>query len=47
MLQQGMDSLTVARIAGHSSLVMIQRVYSHLTPADDYAALMQVLRTES
>jgi integrase/recombinase XerD len=47
MLQQGMDSLTVARIASHSSLVMIQRVYSHLTPADDYAALMQVLRTDS
>jgi integrase/recombinase XerD len=46
MLQQGMDSLTVARIAGHSSLVMIQRVYSHLTPADDYAALMQLLRAE-
>jgi len=42
-LQRGMDSLLVAQILGHSSLRMIQQVYSHLTPADAYDALMRLL----
>jgi integrase/recombinase XerD len=32
MLQRGMNPLLVAQVLGHSSLVMIQRVYAHLTP---------------
>jgi integrase/recombinase XerD len=43
MLQQGMDSLLVARILGHNSLAMIQRVYAHLTPDDTYEALIKLL----
>jgi integrase/recombinase XerD len=42
-LTRGMNPLTLAQILGHSSLVMIQNVYSHLTPADSYDALLKVL----
>ena len=42
-LTQGMNPLTLAQILGHSSLVMIQTVYAHLTPADTYDALLTAL----
>ena len=43
MLQRHVDSLLVAQILGHSSLQMIQRVYSHMTPTDAHVALMRAL----
>jgi integrase len=46
MLQRGMNPLLVAQVLGHSSLAMIQRVYSHLTPTDAHQALMNVLKPE-
>jgi integrase len=33
----------VAQVLGHTSLQMIQRIYSHMTPTDAHAALMKVL----
>jgi integrase/recombinase XerD len=45
-LQRGMDSLLVAQILGHSSLQMIQKVYSHLSPNDAHAALVAALRQD-
>ena len=46
-LQRGMDSLLVAQILGHSSLQMIQKVYSHLSPTDAHAALVAALRDDN
>ena len=43
MLRRGVDSLLVAQVLGHSSLQMIQRVYSHLTPTDAHIAVMRAL----
>jgi len=45
-LTRGMNPLTLAQILGHSSLVMTQNVYLHLTPADSYDALLKVLDDE-
>lgn len=42
-LRSGMSPMLVARIAGHSSLRMIERVYSHLTADDAYDAMMAML----
>ena len=42
-LSRGMNPIQLAQILGHSSLRMIQQVYSHLTPADAYDALMRLL----
>jgi integrase/recombinase XerD len=42
-LTRGMNPLTLAQILGHSSLLMIQNVYAHLTPSDSYDALLKVL----
>jgi integrase len=39
----GMSPIMVAKIAGHSSLRMIERVYSHLTNDDAYDAMMDML----
>ena len=41
-----MDSLLVARILGHTSLQMIQKVYGHLSPTDVHAALVAALRDD-
>jgi integrase len=41
-LRGGMDALTLARIGGHSSLRMLQDVYSHLNNDDDYRALSRL-----
>lgn len=43
MLRKGVDSLLVAQVLGHSSLQMIQRVYSHMTPTDAHIAVMKAL----
>jgi integrase/recombinase XerD len=44
-LTKGMNPVQLAPDHGHSSLAMIQNVYSHLTPQDAYAALEQAMRT--
>ena len=46
MLRRGMNPLLVAQVLGHTSLAMIQNVYSHLTPIDAHAALVAALRDE-
>lgn len=43
MLRRGVDSLLVAQVLGHSSLSMIQRVYSHLSSTDAHVAVMRAL----
>jgi hypothetical protein len=43
-LTRGMNPIQLAQIMGHSSLAMIQNVYSHLTPRDAYSALERVIR---
>lgn len=42
-LRGGMNPMLVAQVAGHSSLRMIEQVYSHLTAGDSYDALLQLL----
>lgn len=41
-LRDGMSPILVAKIAGHSSLRMIERTYSHLTNDDAYEAMMNM-----
>jgi integrase/recombinase XerD len=43
MLTSGMNPIEVANVLGHSSLAMIYRVYSHLTPANLYQAMVEKL----
>jgi site-specific recombinase XerD len=43
MLNRGMDAITLSRILGHSSLVMIQRTYAHQTVGDLCDALLKAL----
>jgi integrase len=42
-LRDGMNPILVAKIAGHSSLRMIERTYSHMTSEDTYSAMMDML----
>jgi hypothetical protein len=42
-LSQGMNPIQLAEIVGHTSLVMIQQVYSHLSPSDAYDAMAAML----
>ena len=42
-LSRGMNPIQLADILGHSSLVMIHRVYSHLSPGDAYDAMVRTL----
>jgi integrase len=42
-LTRGMNPVQLAQILGHSSLSMIQNVYSHLSPHDAYEAMAKVL----
>jgi integrase len=42
-LRAGMNPLILARIAGHSSLRMIDQVYSHLNTTDTYEAMLRML----
>ena len=41
-LRDGMSPILVAKIAGHSSQRMIDRIYSHLTNQDAYDAMMDM-----
>jgi integrase/recombinase XerD len=43
MLNRGMDAITLSRILGHSSLVMIHRTYTHQTAGDLSDALLRAL----
>jgi integrase/recombinase XerD len=43
MLAQGMNPVQLAVIVGHTSLDMIQQVYSHLSPTDAYEAMSRAL----
>lgn len=45
-LNRGMNPIALAQILGHSSLAMIQNVYSHLSPADAYDAMLRALTSE-
>ncbi len=45
-LRKGMNPLQLQRILGHRDLSMISTVYAHLTPADSYTAMMELLRAE-
>lgn len=45
-LTRGMNPIQLAQIVGHTSLAMIQQVYSHLTPTDAYDAMLRVLQAE-
>jgi site-specific recombinase XerD len=45
-LSRGMNPIQLAQILGHSSLTMIQAVYSHLSPGDAYEAMLKTLREE-
>lgn len=38
--------MLVAQIAGHSSLRMIEQVYSHLTAGDSYETLIRLLAVD-
>jgi integrase len=40
-LTRGMNPVMLAHILGHTSLAMIQNVYSHLTPTDAYEAMIR------
>jgi integrase len=44
-LRDGMSPILVAKIVGHSSMRMIERVYSHLTDQDAYDAMMEMYAT--
>jgi integrase/recombinase XerD len=46
MLNRGMDPITLSRILGHSSLLMIQRTYTHQTVGDLSEALLRALATD-
>jgi integrase len=46
-LSRGMNPILLADLLGRSRLVMIHRVYAHLTPSDAYEAIVPALRTES
>jgi site-specific recombinase XerD len=41
-LRDGMSPMLVAKIMGHNSLRMIERIYSHLTDQDAYDAMMEM-----
>ncbi len=45
-LTRGMNPIQLAQILGHSSLAMIQHVYSHLSPGDAYEAMVRTLQDD-
>ncbi len=45
-LTRGMNPVQLAQIMGHSSLAMIQNVYSHLNAQDAYEAIIKALGSE-
>ncbi len=42
-LAKGVNPVQLAEVVGHTSLAMIQQVYSHLSPSDAYDAMSAVL----
>jgi integrase/recombinase XerD len=42
-LARGMNPIQLAQLLGHSSLVMIQNVYAHLSPGDGWKAVSDLL----
>ncbi len=46
-LRAGVNPLILARIVGHSSLRMIEQVYSHLNAGDSYDAMIRALASEA
>ncbi|MFZ0995264.1 MAG: tyrosine-type recombinase/integrase [Candidatus Dormiibacterota bacterium] len=42
-LSKGMNPIQLAEILGHTSLAMIQQVYSHLSPSDAYDAMAAII----
>jgi integrase/recombinase XerD len=46
LLRRNVNPVQVRDILGHSSLAMIDRVYSHLAPSDAHQALMEALRAD-
>jgi site-specific recombinase XerD len=47
MLSRGMSPVSVANVAGHGSLDMIYRVYSHLTPLNIADEMTRLLSDDS
>ena len=45
-LRGGMNPMMVAQVAGHTSLRMIERTYSHLNQTDAYQAMLDLLAFE-
>jgi len=45
-LRAGVSPLILAQVAGHSSMRMIEQVYSHLNAGDSYAAIMKSLLSD-
>jgi site-specific recombinase XerD len=46
LLRRNVNPVHVRDILGHSSLAMIDRVYSHLVASDAHQALMETLRAD-
>jgi len=46
-LRAGINPLLLSQIAGHSSMRMIEQVYSHLNAGDSYEAMMRALTADS
>jgi integrase len=42
-LNRGMNPIMLAKVLGHTSLVMIQRTYTNLTPADAHELMAKLL----
>jgi site-specific recombinase XerD len=45
-LTKGTNPVQLAKVLGHSSLTMINNVYSHLSPSDSYEAMARLLMAE-
>lgn len=46
-LRAGMNPIILSKIAGHTSLRMIDQVYSHLNTTDSYEAMLRMLAVDS
>jgi integrase len=46
LLRRRVNAVQVRQILGHTTLAMIDRVYSHLAVSDAHQALMEALRTD-
>ncbi|MFZ0168976.1 MAG: tyrosine-type recombinase/integrase [Candidatus Dormiibacterota bacterium] len=42
-LNEGVNPIHLAEVMGHTSLVMIQQVYAHISPSDAYEAFAKIL----